>query len=76
VGRLGVTTRDTVKHLIEFLPRVPDLNLLGIVANDLSRLEAGAYGYGYGYGYGGHDGEPKRSRRRRRAAAEPPKQTA
>jgi Mrp family chromosome partitioning ATPase len=67
VGRLGVTTRDTAKHLVEFIPRVPDLNLLGIVANDLSRLEAGAYGYGYGYGYayGGHD-EPKRGRRRRK----------
>lgn len=49
VGRLGVTTRDTAKRLHEFLARVPDLNLLGVVANDLSRLEAGSYGYGYGY---------------------------
>lgn len=69
VGRIGVTTRDTVKRLIEFLARIPDLNLLGIVANDLSRLEAGAYGYGYGYG----TYEPKPARRRR-ASAEPPKQ--
>ncbi len=50
VGRLEVTTRDTAKRLIEFLGRVPNLNLLGIVANDLSRLDAGGYGYGYGYG--------------------------
>lgn len=49
VGRLGITTRDTAKRLQEFLARVPDLNLLGVVANDLSRLEAGAYGYEYGY---------------------------
>lgn len=52
VGRLDVTTRDTAKRLMEFIGRVPDMNLLGIVANDLSRLEAGGYGYGYGYGYG------------------------
>jgi Mrp family chromosome partitioning ATPase len=49
VGRLDVTTRDTAKRLMEFLSRVPDFNLLGIVANDLSRQDAGAYGYGYGY---------------------------
>ena len=73
VGRLGVTTRDTAKRLMEFLGRVPDLNLLGIVANDLSRHEAGSYGYGYGYGpYGDEEPEPSRSRE---AAAEPPKQT-
>jgi receptor protein-tyrosine kinase len=52
VSRLDVTTRDTAKRLMEFLARVPDLNLVGIVANDLSRLEASGYGYGYGYGYG------------------------
>ena len=51
VGRLGVTTRDTAKRLADFVARVPDLNMLGVVANDLSRLEAGTYGYGYGYGY-------------------------
>ncbi|HZV73364.1 MAG TPA: P-loop NTPase [Conexibacter sp.] len=75
VGRLGVTTRDTAKRLKEFLARVPDLNVLGVVANDLSRLEAGAYGYGYGYGYGS-DGEPKLRRRRWERATERPKQTA
>jgi Mrp family chromosome partitioning ATPase/capsular polysaccharide biosynthesis protein len=62
VGRLGVTTRDTAKRLMQFLSRVPDLNLLGVVANDLSRLEAGAYGYGYGYGYGADRGQSKSER--------------
>jgi tyrosine-protein kinase len=50
VGRLGVSTRDTVKRLMEFLARVPGTNLLGVVANDLPRLEADSYGYGYHYG--------------------------
>lgn len=50
VGRLGVTTRDTAKRVMEFVARVPDLNLLGVVANDLSRVDAESYGYGYGYG--------------------------
>jgi Mrp family chromosome partitioning ATPase len=59
VGRLGITTRDTAKRLQEFLERVPDLNLLGVVANDLSRLGAGSYGYGYGYG--SYRDEPSRS---------------
>jgi Mrp family chromosome partitioning ATPase/capsular polysaccharide biosynthesis protein len=60
VCRLGVTTRDTAKRLAEFLERIPDLDVLGIVANDLSHFEATGYGYGYGYGYGEM---PKRSRR-------------
>jgi len=74
VGRLGVTTRDTAKRLTEFLARMPDLNLLGVVANDLSRLEAGAY-YGYGYGYGAEEPMPSRRRRLGRAP-ERPKQPA
>jgi len=74
VGRLGVTTRDTAKRLTEFLARMPDLNLLGVVANDLSRLESGAY-YGYGYGYGADEPAPPRRRRLRRAP-ERPKQLA
>ena len=67
VGRLDVTTRDTARRLMEFLARVPDLNLLGIVANDLSRREAGSYGYGYGYSAYGD--EEKTGRRRRRDTA-------
>jgi hypothetical protein len=58
VGRLGVATRDTAKRLREFLARVPDLNVLGVVANDMSRLEAGSYGYGYGYGGDHYSREP------------------
>jgi receptor protein-tyrosine kinase len=53
VGRLNVTTRDTARRLMDVLDRVPDMVLAGVVANDLSRLEAGGYGYGYGYGYDG-----------------------
>lgn len=76
VGRLGVTTRDTAKRLADFVARVPDLNMLGVVANDLSRLEAGTYGYGYGYGYDPAAKKPRRGRGRRGAEAEPPKQLA
>jgi polysaccharide biosynthesis transport protein len=65
VSRFGVATRDTAKRLVEFLDRVPDVDLLGVVANDLSHFEASGYGGGYGYGYGYGD-PPKRSRRRRR----------
>lgn len=77
VGRLGVTTRDMARRLTEFLSRVPDVTVLGVVANDLSRHEAGAYGYayGYGYGYGASDEKLKSGRRGRKATAEPPKQT-
>jgi polysaccharide biosynthesis transport protein len=75
VGRLDITTRDTAKRLSEFLERVPDVNVLGIVANDLSRLEAGSYGAGYGYyGYGGADAKTRRGRVRRNRAADQPKQ--
>jgi Mrp family chromosome partitioning ATPase len=75
VGRLGVTTRDTAKRLTEFLARVPDVTVLGVIANDLSRFEAGTYGYAYGYGYGYRSPDAKDDRRRRKAKAEPPKQT-
>jgi len=56
VGRFSVTTRDTVKRLHDFLNRVPDVNLLGVVANELSRMDASSYGYGYGY-YGPYGGD-------------------
>ncbi|MGO9959534.1 MAG: P-loop NTPase [Solirubrobacteraceae bacterium] len=68
VGRLDVTTRDTAKRLMEFIARVPDLNLLGVVANDLSRIDAAGYGYGYGYGYGAYREQPETHRGRRRRA--------
>jgi Mrp family chromosome partitioning ATPase/capsular polysaccharide biosynthesis protein len=56
VGRFSVTSRDTVKRLHDFLNRVPDVNLLGVVANELSRMDASSYGYGYGY-YGPYGGD-------------------
>jgi Mrp family chromosome partitioning ATPase len=77
VGRLGATTRDTAKRLHEFLERVPDLKLLGIVANDMSRLEATGYGYGYGYGYGTAppaDGGDEPAAAKRRPSLRRPKQ--
>lgn len=67
VGRLGETTRDTAKRLREFLARVPELNWLGVVANDLPRTDAGAYGYGY---YGVDDQPSKRGRGREQEAPE------
>jgi non-specific protein-tyrosine kinase len=75
VGRLGVTTRDTAKRLVDFLDRVPGVNLLGIVANDLSRTDAAGYGYGYGYGYGSQGTEPSFRLGRRKTAYERPKST-
>jgi receptor protein-tyrosine kinase len=56
VGRFSVTSRDTVKRLHDFLDRVPDVKVLGVVANDLSRMDASSYGYGYGY-YGPYSGD-------------------
>ena len=73
VGRLNVTTRDTAKRLMDVIARVPDMVLAGVVANDLSRLEAGGYGYGYGYDVGssgpkdgGRAGGPRKSQERSR----------
>jgi succinoglycan biosynthesis transport protein ExoP len=48
VGRFSVTSRDTVKRLRDFLARVPDVNVLGVVANELPRMDASSYGYEYG----------------------------
>ena len=67
VGRLGVTTRDTSRRLSDLLARVPDINPVGIVANDLSRFEATGSGYGGTYVYGYGDAE------RMAPPAEPPK---
>jgi non-specific protein-tyrosine kinase len=67
VGRLGVTTRDTARRLTEFLERIPDVDVLGVVANDMSAFEASGYGYGYGYGGYGYADVEKRARKRPRA---------
>jgi Mrp family chromosome partitioning ATPase/capsular polysaccharide biosynthesis protein len=76
VSRLGVTTRDTAKRLAEYLERIPDVNVLGVIANDLSQFEATGYGYGYGYGgYGNARPDEKRKRSARSKRAEKTKQT-
>jgi Mrp family chromosome partitioning ATPase/capsular polysaccharide biosynthesis protein len=49
VGRIGLTTTSAVRHLNELLRRVNNVNVLGVVANDLRNSEA-SYGAGYGYG--------------------------
>jgi Mrp family chromosome partitioning ATPase len=54
VTRIGMTTRDAASRVLSLLARVPDVPILGVVANDLAarRLGGSAYGgYGYGYGY-------------------------
>jgi non-specific protein-tyrosine kinase len=67
VGRFSVTSRDTAKRLHDFLARVPDVRVMGVVANELSRFDASSYGYGYGYygPYGGDDGSRTPARRGR-----------
>jgi Mrp family chromosome partitioning ATPase len=50
VGRLGSSRRETARRVMELLRRIPDANVLGIVANGMDKSELAA-GYGYGYGY-------------------------
>jgi tyrosine-protein kinase len=52
VGRLNLTTRDGVRRMLDFLKRMPNTRVLGVIANDLSELDSGVYGYGGGYGQG------------------------
>ncbi len=48
-----MTDRPSVQRAIEALGRVPNVETLGVVANDLPSELGSAYGgYGYGYGYG------------------------
>lgn len=62
VARLGYTTRDTAKRLVDFIERIPDVEVVGIVANDLSQFDASGFGYGYGYGgYGYGENEKPRA---------------
>jgi Mrp family chromosome partitioning ATPase/capsular polysaccharide biosynthesis protein len=49
VSRIGLTTTSAVRHLNDLLRRVHDVNVLGVVANNLTDSEAG-YGAAYGYG--------------------------
>ena len=49
VTRLGLTTRDAARRVVELLDRVPGARVVGIVANDLRRGIGGPdYAY-YGY---------------------------
>ena len=48
VSRLGITQRAAAKRLMELLGRVPDANILGVVANDVVADELyGTYVYAY-----------------------------
>jgi Mrp family chromosome partitioning ATPase/capsular polysaccharide biosynthesis protein len=47
VGRLGLVTRDAVAAVTDLLGRVPGVDVLGIVANDVSERRLGAVGSGY-----------------------------
>jgi capsular exopolysaccharide synthesis family protein len=51
VGRVGLTTRDSIHRVKTLLGRSPGGRVIGIVADDVDVGSAG-YGYGYGYGYG------------------------
>ena len=73
VSRLGTTTRETAKRLVEVLARVPDVHLLGVVANDLSRLEAAGYGYSQVLGGSRDDSPPPLRRRTPPWTLEPPR---
>jgi Mrp family chromosome partitioning ATPase/capsular polysaccharide biosynthesis protein len=52
--RVGTTDRRGAQRAMETIERVPNVNFVGVVANDLTGADAGMYGgrYGYGYGYG------------------------
>jgi polysaccharide biosynthesis transport protein len=49
VARMRRTTLDATARMRELLSRIPDANVLGVVANDVGK---GAFRHGYGYGYG------------------------
>jgi succinoglycan biosynthesis transport protein ExoP len=49
VARMRRTTLDATARMRELLARIPDANVLGIVANDVGK---GAFRHGPGYGYG------------------------
>lgn len=49
VARMRRTTLDATARMRDLLARIPDANVLGVVANDVGK---GAFRGGYGYGYG------------------------
>lgn len=54
VTRFNQTTRDAARRLTTVLDRVPDINVLGVVANDVPARDVGSGTYSY-YGYGYRD---------------------
>jgi Mrp family chromosome partitioning ATPase/capsular polysaccharide biosynthesis protein len=62
VSRVGVTTRDAARRVIEVVGRSPNNGVIGVVANDLPGGGVASSTYGYGYGYGYTDAGEKSSR--------------
>jgi Mrp family chromosome partitioning ATPase/capsular polysaccharide biosynthesis protein len=53
-SRVGVTTRGAARHVTQTIRRVPGVDILGVVANDVKLSEGQHYGY---YGHYGHYGD-------------------
>jgi len=61
VARLGMTTREAAERLTDLGQRVPNMNLAGVVVNDMrdSYVDEGYSSYSrYGYSYTQPDAEP------------------
>jgi Mrp family chromosome partitioning ATPase/capsular polysaccharide biosynthesis protein len=65
VTRVGVTERPAVRRAVTAARLVPNVNILGVVANDLDYQPGSGYGYGYGYGqpYGAATSNGKKTAR-------------
>jgi tyrosine-protein kinase len=50
VARLGVSTRDSAKRLLRELQRVPNIHVVGVVANGIPPRTYRSRAYGYYYG--------------------------
>ena len=53
VARSSTDSRSA-RHASEVIQRVPGVNVVGLVVNDVPEAAAAAYGKGYGYGYYGY----------------------
>jgi Mrp family chromosome partitioning ATPase len=51
VARIGTTTSDAARRLLERLERIPGANILGVVANDVGKRTQARRAYAYHYGY-------------------------
>lgn len=51
VARLGTTTSDAARRLLARLERIPNSNVLGVVANDVGKRDQAQRAYAYHYGY-------------------------